>query len=381
MYGALVKYGCIVASVTIVGLVSAACSSGGASGPSAPAPAATTAPAAPAKSSDTAKPTEVAKPAASFPKMDVKLGEMGAPTMNNTLGAQKFAELVKERTGGNVNVQVFPGGQLGAEKDELDQVKTGLIQMMLTSPVQVSTLTGWGPIGTLAMPYIIPGNTDQEQYKALTTLARGPLMKDVNDKAASQSNVYSLDMGWWYGQRHVTTKKAVVHPDDLKGLKIRTMDAPMARAALDALGAVTVPMSVTDLYTALQTGVVDGQENPPNDIAQRKFYEVQKYMATTGHMTMNLMLVCNYDWFKGLSPELQNIMVKAAADAGDYQSDLQMKSAAQDTETLKKNGMVVNEVNKAEFAEKTKDVWKQFESTFGAGFYEKVAAAAKAAAN
>jgi TRAP-type transport system periplasmic protein len=314
--------------------------------------------------------------AASFPKMDLKLGHVGSTSMNNHKGTVKFSELVKERTGGSVTVQVFPGSQLGSEKDILEQVKTGLVHFMFTSPVQIATFEGWGPIGVLSMPYIIKGNTDEEQFANLAKLARGPLMREVNEKAAPISNVYALDMGWWFGQRYITTKsKQVVHPDDLKGLKIRTMDAPLARAPFKAIGAVAVPMAMGELYTAMQMGVVEGQENPPNQIAQGKFYEVQKYLATTGHMTMNLMLVTNNKWFQGLSPELRNVLIQAAIDAGDYQSDLQLKSAASDMELLKKNGMTITQVNKAEFAEKTKDTWKEFESLFGKGFYEKVKAA------
>jgi tripartite ATP-independent transporter DctP family solute receptor len=314
--------------------------------------------------------------AATFPKMDLKLGHVGSTAMNNHKGTVRFSELVKERTGGSVNIQVFPGSQLGSEKDILEQVKTGLVHFMFTSPVQIATFEGWGPIGVLSMPYIITGNTDEEQFANLTKLARGPVMREVNEKAGAISNVYALDMGWWFGQRYITTKgKQVAHPDDLKGLKIRTMDAPLARAAFRAFGAVATPMAMGELYTAMQMGVVEGQENPPNQIAMGKFYEVQKYLATTGHMTMNLMLVTNYKWFQGLSPELRSVLIKAAMDAGDYQSDLQLKSAASDMELLKKNGMVITEVNKAEFAEKTKDTWKEFEPLFGKGFYEKVKAA------
>jgi TRAP-type transport system periplasmic protein len=312
----------------------------------------------------------------SFPKMDLKMGHAAAATMNAHKGTLKFSELVKERTGGSVNIQVFPAGQLGSEKDILEQVKTGLIHLMFTSPVMIANFDGWGPIGVLSMPYIVKGNTDQEQFENLLKLVRGPLMKEVNEKAAPASNVYALDMGWWFGQRHITTKsKRVTHPDDLKGLKIRTMDTPLARAAFKAVGAVAVPMALGELYTAMQMGVVEGQENPTELTAAFKFYEVQKYLATTGHMTMNLMPICNYKWFQGLSPELREILVKSAMEAGNYQSDLQMKSTAVATELLQKNGVTVTEVNKAEFADKTKDAWKEFEPVFGKGFYEKVKAA------
>jgi len=316
-----------------------------------------------------------AEAAESFPKMSLKMGHAAAATMNAHRGTLKFSELVKERTGGNVVIQVFPAGQLGSEKDVLEQVKTGLIQLMFTSPVMIANFEGWGPIGVLSMPYIIKGNTDQEQFANLLKLVRGPLMKDLNEKAASVSNVYALDMGWWFGQRHVTTKsKTIMHPQDMKGLKIRTMDTPLAKAAFKAVAAVAVPMALGELYTAMQMGVVDGQENPAELTAAMKFYEVQKHLATTGHMTMNLMPVCNYKWFQGLSPELRAILVQSAREAGDYQSDLQMKSGAEAMEQLRKNGVTITEVNKAEFTDATKDAWKEFEPIFGKGFYEKVKA-------
>ena len=165
-------------------------------------------------------------------------------------------------------------------------------------------------------------------------------------------------------------------PDDVKGLKIRTMDSPIAKAAMAALGAATTPMAVAELYTALQLGVVEGQENPLNTIYSHKFYEVQKYLALTGHMTMNLMLVTNDKWFKSLPPELQQILEKSMMDAGDYESDLQLKMNKQNYQDLIDKGMVITKVNKAEFAERTKDAWKEFEPIFGKGFYEQVLAEA-----
>lgn len=313
--------------------------------------------------------------ATSFPKMVLKFGHTGQPGQNNSNGVLKFAELVKERTGGSVEVQVFPASQLGSNVAILEQIKTGLVHFTFESSEVVSSFDGWGPVGVLSMAYVIKGTNDQEQFAHLRKLTRGPLFREVNEKAGPISNLYALDMSWWFGNRYLTTKtKQVVHPDDLKGLKIRTLDTPIARAGIKALGAVPVPMTISEVYTALQMGVVEGQENPYNVILGFKFYEVQKYLATTGHMTVNLSILCNYKWFQGLSPELRDVLVKSAIDAGDYQSDLQIKSAASDRETLKKHGMVITDINKAEFAERTKDTWKQFEPLFGKGFYEKVAA-------
>jgi TRAP-type C4-dicarboxylate transport system substrate-binding protein len=237
---------------------------------------------------------------------------------------------------------------------------------------------GWGPIGVLSMPYVLKGDTEDELRPTLIKLARGPLMAELNEKAARESGIRILDMGWWYGERHLTTRtKQVVKPDDIKGLKIRTMDSPMARAAMASLGAATTPMAVSELYTALQVGMVEGQENTLNTIYSHRFYEVQKYVALTGHMTMNLALVINGAFYNSLAPELRHLFGKTMADAGDHESELQIAMNKKNLGDLKDKGMIVTVVNKAEFAEKTKDAWKEFEPILGRGFYEKVIEAAR----
>jgi tripartite ATP-independent transporter DctP family solute receptor len=275
-------------------------------------------------------------------------------------------------------VHVFPANQLGSEKDMVEQVKNGVIQISLTGPSMLAQFQGWGPIGVLGMPYILSGNTEDELRPKLIKVARGPLMAELNEREAKETGIRILDMGWWYGERHLTTKtKQVVKPDDVKGLKIRTMDSPMAKAALVALNAATIPMPVSELYTALQLGVVEGQENPLNTIYSQKYYEVQKYVALTGHMTMNLVLVTNEKFFQSLSPELRQIFIKSMQDAGDFMSDTQIAMNKKNLQDLKDKGMIVTVVNKAEFAERTRDSWKQFEPVFGKGFYEKVVEAAQ----
>jgi tripartite ATP-independent transporter DctP family solute receptor len=315
---------------------------------------------------------------AAFPKMQIKLGHSGVVDMSYHKGSLKFAELMKERTGGAVIVDVFPANQLGSEKDMLEQVKNGVIHISLTGPSMLAQFKGWGPIGVLGMPYVLKGDTEDELRPKLIKLARGPLMAELNERAAAESGIRILDMGWWYGERHLTTKtKQVVKPDDVKGLKIRTMDSPMAKAALATLGAATTPMAVAELYTALQLGVVEGQENPLNTIYSHKFYEVQKYVALTGHMAMNLVLVINEKFYQSLSPELRQIFVKSMQDAGDFESEMQIGMNKKNMQDLKDKGMVITTVNKAEFAERTKDTWREFEPVFGKGFYEKVVEAAK----
>jgi tripartite ATP-independent transporter DctP family solute receptor len=315
--------------------------------------------------------------AADFPKMTIKLGHSANEEFSYHKGTVKFAELVKERTGGAVIVQVFPSNQLGSENDMMQQVKNGVIQVCISSAGTLANFPGWGPVGVFAMPYVLKGENEEEQYPRLMKVLRGAAMKDVSEKAIQSSGIRALDLGWWFGLRHLTTKaKQVTMADDLKGLKIRTPDAPIHKLALSKLGASVTPMAMGELYTALQLGVVDGQENAVNTIFTAKLYEVQKYVTLTGHMAQHNVLNINPQFFDGLSPELKTIFVKSAIEAGDYQSALQLKANKQNIEDLKAKGMVINTVALAEFAEKTKDAWKDFAPTFGPGMYEKLKAEA-----
>jgi TRAP-type C4-dicarboxylate transport system substrate-binding protein len=178
--------------------------------------------------------------------------------------------------------------------------------------------------------------------------------------------------------RHITTgKKQIQGIADIKGLKIRTPDVPLARLPLAAMGAAVTPMAFSEVYSALQMGVVDGQENPPNSIYTMKFYEVQKYMALTGHQTQSMACVISEKFYQTLSPELRTVIEKAALDAGLYQSNLQIRANKENIDDMKKKGLIVNSVNRKEFAEKTKDAWKEFELAMGKGLYEKFVAAQK----
>ncbi|MHB1160300.1 MAG: TRAP transporter substrate-binding protein [Chloroflexota bacterium] len=332
---------------------------------------------APAKAAEPTKAPEPAKAAAAnFPKMTVKVGSTAATGMTYFDGTAKFAELVKQRTGGNVDVQFFGNSVLGNEKDEFEQVKNGVIQMSTGSGGMLAVFQGWEPLGIFSMPYVMGGDTEAEQFKIFQKIANGPVGKELIENATKVSGIRALDITWWYGWRNLTTKsKQVTKADDLKGMKIRTPDAPIQKAGLQALGASITPLAFSELYSALQMGVVDGQENPLNTIWAQKYYEVQKYLTLTAHMTQVQVVTINEKFYQSLSPELRKVFDDAARDAGIWQSETQIKANEQALNDLKANGMVVNNIDKKEFAERTKDVYKDFESQFGKGLYEKVKAA------
>lgn len=312
-----------------------------------------------------------------FEKLVIKLGHTGTATHNFHLGALKLSELVKERTGNAVDIQVFPNGQLGSEGDMIELVHQGAVQMMLASGMTLSMVKGWEPLQAAFLPYMFPQNTEAEQKKKLDEIYQMPFMKEFMEVARKESGTRALDLNWYYGMRHVTTKnKPVEVPEDLKGLKMRTMPSPIARFSMSVFDASVVPMSFPDVYTALQMGVLDGQENPLATIETGKFYEVQKYLSLTGHTTSPMVLVINDKFFNGLSPALQDVIMQADHDANAYQSDLQIKANEKSLKDLQEKGFAVVPIDKSKFVAVAKAKWSEFEKQIGKDFLEKFVAAA-----
>ena len=296
-----------------------------------------------------------------FPKMVIKAGVSVNTDFNFYKACVKFGELVKERTKGAVEVEVFPNGQLGNDEQMAEQIRNGIIQMWAGGNATLAMYKGWEPLSATCLPFILKQDTEETQNNFLNQLYEMPFMKEMAETGAKTSGIRALNLNLFYGLRHVTTKnKPIKTPADLKGLKIRTMPSAIGRVAMEELGANATPMSFTETYTALQMGVIDGQENPSATIYAGKLYEVQKYLSLTGHSTQSICLTIAEKFYQGLSPELRTIFQQATNDATKYQTELQLKDNRQALEQLKQKGMIVNTVNRAEFIEKTKDAWKKF---------------------
>jgi tripartite ATP-independent transporter DctP family solute receptor len=326
----------------------------------------------------TATTLKPADAAVAFPKLNIKLGTtaIGEPYFHK--GSIKFAELVKERTAGAVNIQVIPGGQLGNEKELMELVKNGVLEIAIGTLPMLSLFKGWEPSGVVCMPYIFKGDTEDAQVAQLLKILRGPIGREINERAAKISGIRGLDVAWWGGVHYLTTRaKQVTRVEDISGLKLRIPDAPIYGLALRAFGAKVVPIAWAETYTALQLGVVDGMANSPDILYNAKLHEVQKYVALTGHVPVIFVVIINDHYYQRLSPELRAILDKAAIEAGDYQIHLALKGGMDYLEKLKTAGMTVSPMNMAELAERSKDSWREFEPQFGKGLYERVVEAQK----
>ena len=298
-------------------------------------------------------------------KTVIKLGNVQPGTMVVNQGLNHYSDLVKERTGGEIDLQVFPASQLGTEQEILEGVKLGTIHMFEGSAGAAGRFLS--ELEAFAHPFIW---RDLDHMLAVT---RGAIGEEFNQKLIKTHGMRILDMGWLFGHRHLTTSnKAVRTPADMADLKIRVQPVKMYLDMIKAMGGNPTPVDFKELYMALQTGVVDGQENPIGIIYHSKFYEVQKYLSLTGHMTQNQVIIINEDFFKSLPKAQQDILATAARDAGDWQNAIVEKDAAELLTKLKAEGMTVIEPDIAAFRKATSQIYKDYEDKWGKGLFERI---------
>lgn len=295
----------------------------------------------------------------------LKLAHAVEPLMPLHSGAEKLAEIVEKKSNGQLKINVFPSAQLGGEKDITEGVQLGSIDMGIISSGSVARFAPMQHISYA--PYLF---RDMDHF---LKVYRGPIGKEMAEQLKKRTGIIGLDLGWYYGVRQLTTKDtAVKSPSDLKGLKIRTPNIPVMRDAIAAWGCSVTTMDPSELYTALQTGVVDGQENPPSSIYGWKLYEVQHYLMLTGHMMGNMAVLINGDIFKKLSAENQAILREAVIEAGNYQNDLTVKRDEENIKKLSSLGMNIVKLDVEPFRKLSAQIIPKYEKQWGEGLFERV---------
>jgi tripartite ATP-independent transporter DctP family solute receptor len=280
-------------------------------------------------------------------------------------GAVRLAELVAKRSNGELKVELFADGQLGTEQESLEGVQFGTIDMFMGSTGAVGRFLP--KLEAFAHPYV------WRDLDHMLAVVRGEIGEELTEELRAQTGIRILDMGWLFGRRHLTTRETPVQgPADMADLKIRVQPTEIYLATIEAMGGNPTPMDFKEVYTSLQTGVIDGQENPINVIATRALYEVQDYLMLTGHITQNQTVVVNDQVFSALSPELQEVLLSATRDAGDFQNELLEQEEAEQLELIKSKGMQIVEPDVEAFRAATADVHEQFEDAWGEGFFERI---------
>src|SRR6186997_3205315 len=248
----------------------------------------------------------------------IRWGHLNNPDHPVSLGVQKFAEVLAAKSGGKLKVREFASSQLGNELQQQSALRGGTQEMFSASTTSLATVVP--EFGLLDFPFIV---STVDQADALVQGAYGKAMMDT----LPQRGLIALGY-WGLGFRNVTNSK---HPiaklEDFAGLKLRVIPNPVYLETFKAFKANPVPMNFGELYTALETKTVDGQENPYSVILSNKFYEVQKFVSSTNHtFTQNIVLVSKKFWDK-LSPTEQKMLRDTFAETRDYQKE-QMRIAS-----------------------------------------------------
>jgi len=263
-------------------------------------------------------------------------------------GAVEFKKLVEQRSGGKIAIEHFPGGQLGADRDIQEGVRMGTIQSGLSSS-PVVLLNEYFKL--LDAPYLFVDRA--HVARALDGPLGQKLAKPLEEKGIKH-------LGYWEnGFRQITNnKRPIVKPDDLKGIKLRTPESSVRMQTFKTFGANPVPMPFTELFGALQQGIVDGQENPLLTSYQASFFEVQKYLSITNHVYSAVHLLVNKKLFDSMPADLQKIMVDAGQEVAVFTRKLGEEGAKTLADEFKKKGVQVNVADIKSFVPLSKPIWE-----------------------
>jgi tripartite ATP-independent transporter DctP family solute receptor len=280
-------------------------------------------------------------PSAFAAKFNLKLGHAVNTSDGQHAAAVKMAELVKQRTNGDVEITIYPANQLGNDAAMINGARGGTIDIVSSGASNYNGIVA----NTAAMELPFVFRSAQHAY----TVLDGPVGTGVLNELAPHGlkGLAYWENGW---RAFTNNKRPVKIPDDLKGLKIRSTPNPYHIQAFKLLGMNPSPMAIAELYTALEVGTFDAQEHPINVTWSSKFYEVQKHLTVSNHVYSPLILAMNKAKFDSLPANYQQIVVDAAREAAKYQRDLNAGNASKVVAELKKAGMqVVENVDMAPF--------------------------------
>jgi C4-dicarboxylate-binding protein DctP len=271
----------------------------------------------------------LAGPASAQSPIVLKLSHVVAPNTPKGKGSDKFKELAEKYTDGKVKVEVYPNSTLYKDKEELEALQLGAVQMLGPSNSK------FGPIGVkdfevFDLPYLLPNK------KALRAVTEGPLGKAMLKQLEPKG---MIGLAYWdNGFKLMSANKPLRSPADYKGLKFRIQSSKVLEAQFRALGAVPQVMAFSEVYQALQTGVVDGQENTASNMYTQKMHEVQKYTTVTNHGYIGYVVVVNKKFWEGLPTDIRGQLDKAMAEATAYSNDISEKENTEAMEEMKKSG-------------------------------------------
>ena len=301
--------------------------------------------------------------------LELKFGHVGKPGSLFAETVENFAKIANAKLGSKAKVTVFGSSQLGDDKAGMQKLKLGTVDMWLPSSVMASI---HDEFGVFDMPFIIK---DRNHMMKVEKSVLPKMAKNLEAKTG-----YQFIGVWENGFRHITNNVRPINlPDDLKGIKLRTPKSKWRLKMFQSYGANPTPMAFSEVFTALKTGTMDGQENPYAQIASAKFQEVQKYLSITSHVYTPAYVAVHKDHYSKIPADVRKILEAAAKENQKfvYKRAAELEKSLLDV--IKKAGVKVNTANNAAFVKASKGVYDEFASEVatGAGLVKEISALAK----
>jgi len=263
----------------------------------------------------------------------------------------KFRELAEAATGGAVTVRVFPSGTLGQEREVVQQLQEGLVDFM------VSGTAIWGSVAPKLQVFDFPFMW--RDWTHVHSVVDGPVGREAADYLERTVRMRPLAWGDSFGFRNVITRsRDVTEPAHLAGLKLRTIQSPIYVKAIELMGASPTPMAFGEVYTSLQTGVIDGYEHDASTTLQQRFYEIAHHMARTRHIAGVLGLWASTAGLARLPSGLRAPIERAALDAAGHQRGLGAQEDSAALEELTRRGMTIRDIDRASFQQRAEQLWQ-----------------------
>jgi TRAP-type transport system periplasmic protein len=283
-------------------------------------------------------------------QMELKFGHVGAPGSLFDQSANEFAKRANEKLGSKAKVVVFGSSQLGTDEQMLQKLRLGTIDFALPSTV-MSTVSD--VFGLFEMPYLVK---DREHMKRIADAVFWPTLAP-----AAEQQGYKIIALWENGFRHVTNNlRPIAKPEDLKGIKLRVPGGKWRVRMFQSYGANPSPMAFSELFVALQTGVMDGQENPLTQIHSSKLQEVQKFLSMTGHVYTPAYVTVGARKWASLPADVRQTLEETAKETQAFVYDTAARMDEDLLKQLKDGGMQVNEVDKDAFVQASDPIYRDF---------------------
>ncbi len=305
--------------------------------------------------------------ATEWPSLSLKFGHPYNEAHPLARGAQKFAEIIKEKSGDKIKIAVFPNSTIGAARALVESMQIGVVDFALVPTTNVATF--YKPLDLFYLPFLF------RDSKHAYAVSDGPIGQKLFEDMRQKIGIRTIAM-FESGFRTITTRdKKIEKPDDMKGVKFRVVTNPLNVDTFKALGANPTPMALSEVFTGLQQGTIDGQDNPIGNVKAFGFDKVQKFITLSNHQWAGIMFLANDKMWQNQPPEVQKLFADTAKEVQTWERETLNAEEATYLEEMQKDGMTVTRLTpeqSAAFQAAMKPVWDKYRDKIGAELIQSV---------